>query len=123
MLSSRISSPYLCDESRHLKGVALAELDGFFLGEKLISDDSKTYIIAEIGNNHRGSVVTAKLLVDAAVDAGACCAKFQMRTMEELYTKRSGDDLAVEYTKSILNKFQLSNSELLSCLTIATAEV
>ena len=69
------------------------------------------YFIAEIGNNHNGSVDRARELIDVAVHAGAHCVKFQMRDMKTLY--RNGDDLAgedlgVEYTKDLLNKFNLS---------------
>ena len=32
------------------------------------------FIIAEIGNNHNGSVALAKKLVDEAINAGADCA-------------------------------------------------
>lgn len=42
--------------------------------------EDKTFIIAEIGINHNGSVHQALQLVDAAVEAGADCAKFQTKT-------------------------------------------
>jgi N-acetylneuraminate synthase len=38
-----------------------------------------TFIIAEIGINHNGSLDIAKQLIDAAVDAGCDAVKFQMR--------------------------------------------
>ncbi len=41
-----------------------------------------TYIIAEIGINHNGDVVTAKRLIDIAVEAGCDAVKFQKRTPE-----------------------------------------
>lgn len=40
----------------------------------------KTFIIAEAGINHNGSLDIAKQLVDAAVDAGCDCIKFQIKT-------------------------------------------
>jgi len=46
---------------------------------------SRTYIIAEIGINHGGSLDTAKRLIDAAKDAGADSVKFQARTIELVY--------------------------------------
>ncbi len=41
---------------------------------------NKTFVIAEIGINHNGSVDMAKQLIDAAVDAGCDAVKFQKRT-------------------------------------------
>ena len=70
------------------------------------------YVIAEIGNNHNGSFDRAVSLIDAAIESGADCAKFQMRNLEEVYRKKSlaslGDDLGVEYTIDLLKKFELS---------------
>lgn len=42
-----------------------------------ISEDSKTFIIAEAGVNHGGDIKVAKKLVDIAVEAGADAVKFQ----------------------------------------------
>jgi len=42
--------------------------------------DDKVFVIAEIGINHNGDVKQAIKLIDAAVDAGADCVKFQKRT-------------------------------------------
>ncbi len=40
----------------------------------------KTFVIAEIGINHNGSLELAKKLIDAAAEAGCDAAKFQIRT-------------------------------------------
>lgn len=40
----------------------------------------KTFVIAEIGINHNGSLETAKKLIDVAVEAGCDAVKFQKRT-------------------------------------------
>ena len=59
--------------------------------------NKRVFIIAEIGNNHNGCVKEALKLVDAAVQAGADCVKFQMRHMTSVYRKKSlekqGEDL------------------------------
>ena len=73
------------------------------------------YVIAEIGNNHNGSLKRAKELVDCAFDAGANCVKFQIRNLKTLYRQnsidRKGEDLSAEYTLDLLNKFELSKSD------------
>ena len=73
------------------------------------------FVIAEIGNNHNGSVELALEMVDAAHEAGANCVKFQMRNMSAVYRKKSlakqGEDLGTEYVLDLLERFQLSYGE------------
>lgn len=75
-------------------------------------EGKRTFIIAEIGNNHNGDFDRAKHMIDLAVKMGADCAKFQMRQMDQVYRKRSltksGEDLGTEYIIDLLNKFELS---------------
>jgi len=52
------------------------------IGDHMVGDGHPTYIIAEIGINHNGSVQVARELIDAAVDAGVDAVKFQKRTPE-----------------------------------------
>ena len=81
----------------------------------ILKDSNQTFIIAEIGNNHNGSIDLAKKMVDLAIDMGADCAKFQMRKLDKVYRKRSlvksGEDLGTEYVIDLLNKFELSTNE------------
>ena len=76
---------------------------------------NKTFIIAEIGNNHNGDFNRAKLMIDKVVEMGADCAKFQMRQIKEVYRSKSldksGEDLGTEYIIDLLNKFELSVDE------------
>jgi sialic acid synthase SpsE/spore coat polysaccharide biosynthesis protein SpsF (cytidylyltransferase family) len=65
----------------------IVNLDGVPVGDNL-----PAYIIAEIGQNHNGSVEIAKKLIDMAADAGANAVKFQKR------------DMASELTKEAFNK-------------------
>jgi N-acetylneuraminate synthase len=51
-------------------------------GNRVVGDRQATYIVAEIGINHNGSVDTARRLIDSAVDAGCDAVKFQKRTPE-----------------------------------------
>jgi len=72
----------------------------------------RAFVIAEIGNNHNGSFERAVEMVDKAREAGADCAKFQMRHLDQVYRQRSlsksGDDLGTEYVIDLLNRFELS---------------
>lgn len=52
------------------------------VGNREIGDNRPTFIIAEIGINHNGSVELAKKMISGAVAAGADCVKFQKRTPE-----------------------------------------
>jgi len=76
---------------------------------------SRTFVIAEIGNNHNGDYDRAKFMIDKAVEMGADCAKFQMRQIKEVYRskslEKSGEDLGTEYIIDLLNKFELSIEE------------
>ena len=55
----------------------------------------KTYIIAEIGINHNGSIENAKKLIDVAVLAGCDAVKFQ---------KRNPDVCVPEHQKSVMRE-------------------
>ena len=50
------------------------------IGTSELGDGAPVYVIAEIGQNHNGSVDTAIQLIDVAADAGAQAVKFQKRT-------------------------------------------
>jgi sialic acid synthase SpsE/sugar phosphate isomerase/epimerase len=80
--------------------------------DKFIIGTEKTFIIAEIGNNHNGDFERAKSMIDKAVEMGADCVKFQMRQIKEVYRSRSleksGEDLGTEYIIDLLNKFELT---------------
>ncbi|MHC2626598.1 sialic acid synthase SpsE/sugar phosphate isomerase/epimerase [Bradyrhizobium huanghuaihaiense] len=85
------------------------------IGNRLLGEREPSYVIAEIGNNHNGDFDRAIALVDAAVAAGADCAKFQMRKLDEVYRASSlsgkDDDLAVEYTLDLLRRFELTTEQ------------
>lgn len=77
--------------------------------------NDKVFIIAEIGMNHNGIFENAIKLIDQAAKAGVDCVKFQMRNLEELYSKDALDvtksDLSTQYTMGLLRKFELSFDE------------
>ena len=59
---------------------------------------SKTFIIAEIGINHNGSLDIAKQLIDGAVDAGCNMVKFQKRTLDiGIFKRRVYRDRSILY--------------------------
>lgn len=84
-------------------------LDGIPVGGE------RVFVIAEVGNNHNGSLALARQLVDAALDAGADCVKFQLRNREALYRRKAdgsrAEDLGVEYIQDLLDKVELSLDE------------
>lgn len=53
------------------------------LKEYGFNTENKTYIIAEIGINHRGDLDVAKQLIDSAVEAGVDAVKFQTYLTEK----------------------------------------
>ena len=54
------------------------------IGGRSVGDDTPTYVIAEIGSNHDGSLDEAVRLIEAAAGAGADCVKFQSFRAETL---------------------------------------
>jgi N-acetylneuraminate synthase len=52
------------------------------LGNRMVGEGHPTYVIAEVGINHNGSVQSAKDLMLAAHEAGVDAVKFQKRTPE-----------------------------------------
>ncbi len=57
----------------------------FQIGDRTISHDSPTFIIAEIGINHNGDLQTAEKLIQAAAEAKVDAVKFQKRHLPSLY--------------------------------------
>jgi len=52
------------------------------IGNRMIGDDHPTFVIAEIGINHNGSVEIAKKMIEGAKATGCDAVKFQKRTPE-----------------------------------------
>lgn len=107
----------LTDEQGRFVALARKSATGLQIGDFLVTNQSPTFIIAEVGNNHNGDIGLAKELVDLAVEVKADCVKFQMRDLSSLYSNqgKNGEvryDLGSQYTLDLLNKFQLSNDEL-----------
>jgi N-acetylneuraminate synthase len=58
-----------------------------FRDEKVVSDFGTPYVIAEVNSSHNGNADVAKKMIDAAVEAGCDCVKFQSWSTETLYSK------------------------------------
>ena len=56
---------------------------GFYLGTRLIAENERPLVIAEIGINHEGDFDKAVLMVDKAAEVGCECVKFQSHVIED----------------------------------------
>lgn len=115
-LNRKVQFLPLVDADDHVVGVAsLRSNKNIMIGKHSLNSDSSVFTIAEIGNNHNGSIKLAKLLVDEAKSAGADCVKFQMRDLETLYATdtteiAAEEDLGSQYVLDLLKRFQLSDA-------------
>lgn len=82
------------------------------IGEYFVGDwsDGKetrhpTYIVAEIGINHNGDIVTALNMIEAAKYCGCDAVKFQKRTVDVVYSE-------AELSKSRESPFGTTNGDL-----------
>lgn len=103
----------LTDEYGRLMAIALPGRVDLSIGSRLIGPGHPVFVIAEVGNNHNGDIDLAKQLIDIAADAGADCAKFQMRDIASLYSSGgssddASQDLGAQYTLDLLARFNLS---------------
>ena len=112
LFSEKIKFIPLIDSNNKIHSIAFSDKKSFKIEEFEISIKNPTFIIAEIGNNHNGSLELAYKLVDNAVSSGADCAKFQMRSKALYRSNNNSEDLGAEYTLDLLSKFQLENDDL-----------
>jgi N-acetylneuraminate synthase/sialic acid synthase len=61
--------------------------NGPVLIENKVSHSSDCFVIAEIGNNHQGSIEVCKNMFGYAQECGANAVKLQTRNNKALYTK------------------------------------
>jgi sialic acid synthase SpsE/sugar phosphate isomerase/epimerase len=77
-----------------------------------IGPGKPTFVIAEAGINHNGSLERALALIDAAADAGANAVKFQKRNLAEVYQKKilenpNSAEQKYQYLIPLLKEFDL----------------
>lgn len=115
----------LVDERGHLVAVAVDRSDVLRIGRHEVGADRAALVIAEIGNNHNGSVQLARHLIDLAAEAGADAVKFQMRDLDALYRHAggatAGEDLGAQYTIDLLARFSLPADDLFQVFDHAAA--
>ena len=61
-------------------------ISSFTLGSSVVGDGQPSFLIAEIGINHNGSLDIANNLISVAKNAGCDAVKFQKRTVDIVYT-------------------------------------
>jgi sialic acid synthase SpsE/sugar phosphate isomerase/epimerase len=114
-LNNRYKLIPVVDKDLSLISIYKNPSDTIEIGTKPIGSGYPTFIIAEIGNNHNGSLELAIKMIDLACDMGVDCVKFQMRNLEEVYRLKSlqkgGEDLGTEYIIDLLKRFELSVSD------------
>lgn len=86
------------------------------IGKRIIGEGYPTFIVADIGLNHNGSIKTARELIRTAKECGADGVKFQKRNLRELYKSDiykdpNMDSQATAYLFDIYRKFELSASD------------
>ena len=75
-----------------------------------IVDYGRPYVIAEVNSSHNGNTEVAKQMIDAAVEAGCDCVKFQSWNSQSLYSKTYYDKNPI--AKRFVDKLSLSPEEL-----------
>jgi pseudaminic acid synthase len=68
------------------------------IGNKIISERSEVFIIAELSANHNGSIETAIETIKAAKRAGADCIKLQTYTADTMTIDSDKDDFVIKGT-------------------------
>ena len=78
-------------------------MDSFVIGDRKVGVDEPTFIIAEIGQTHEGSLGQAFAFIDALAKVGVDAVKFQTHYAEEESTKR--DQWRVKFSKQDETRF------------------
>jgi N-acetylneuraminate synthase/N,N'-diacetyllegionaminate synthase len=82
------------------------------IGNKLIGEGEPCFIIAEAGINHNGDITLAKMLIDAAKEAGADAVKFQTHLAEkEMLKGEITADYIGEPVFNLIKRMELSKEQ------------
>jgi N-acetylneuraminate synthase len=85
------------------------------IGNSLVGEGQRCFIVAEIGINHNGDLALARKLIEVAVTAACDAVKFQKRTVEMVYTR-------AELDTPRDSPFGTTNGELKNALEFSVAE-
>ena len=66
------------------------------IGNKIISEQSRPYFIADIAANHDGDINRAYHLIELAKEAGADAAKFQNFKAESIVSRNGFESLGTQ---------------------------
>ena len=106
----------LLDDRGRLVSIAFRGRPLLRIGERAIGPGEPVFVVAEIGNNHNGSVERAVELIERAREAGADCVKFQLRDLGHLYggavERDEGEDLGSQYVLDLLRRFNLTPEQM-----------
>jgi N-acetylneuraminate synthase len=85
----------------------------FKIGDRRIGENHPPFIIAEVGINHEGEFGKAIQMVDAAVEAGADCVKFQSHITEAemVPTDMTPGEISSEKLWDIIKRCELTAEE------------
>ena len=76
----------------------------------VISDYGFQYFVAEVNSSHNGNTETAKKMIDAAVNAGFNCVKFQSWSINSLYSKSYYKENPI--AKRFVDRFSMTPDQL-----------
>jgi sialic acid synthase SpsE/sugar phosphate isomerase/epimerase len=107
----------ILDRRGKMVGIAKGKVEDVDIGGRKIGPNNDVFVIAEIGNNHNGSLELGKQLIDKVAECEVPAAKFQMRNMELLYgsewqKNRMSEDLGSQYVVDLLARVNLAKHEL-----------
>ena len=77
---------------------------------RVIGNYAEPYFVAEMGTSHFGKVENAMKMVDAAIEAGCDCVKFQSWTADSLYSKTYYNEN--RFAKRMVSGFSFSEEQL-----------
>lgn len=83
-------------------------LNPIYIGNKVISDQSAPFVIAELSGNHAGDINKALALIEAAAKAGADAIKLQVYRADTITLKSDKPDFRIP--KGVGNKWETYGS-------------